>query len=153
MKNRKAKITLLLMMFLMICTTVFAQSQKGAVKNPWKTISKDETVTISYNTNITTKKNGEHIVWVKAVYHTDDWQMHFASLLGIRTPVVTTKTKALFDEEYNFVMVRQVICYNKAGKQIYDSGEDSSAGWYPVNASDPVGIVGEYIDNLRRKPQ
>ena len=153
MKNRKAKITLLLMMFLMICTTVFAQSQKGAVKNPWKTISKDETVTISYNTNITSKKNGEHIVWVKAVYHTADWQMHCASLLGIRTPVVTTKTKALFDEEYNFVMVRQVICYNKAGKQIYDSGEDSSAGWYPVNASDPVGIVGEYIDNLRRKPQ
>ena len=67
MKNRKAKITVFLMMFMMICTTVSSQSQKGAVKNPWKTISKDETVTISYNTNITTKKNGEHIVWVKAV--------------------------------------------------------------------------------------
>jgi hypothetical protein len=49
-------------------------------------------------------------------------------------------------------MVRQAICYNKAGKQIYDSGEDTSAGWSPVNASDPVGILGECLDNLRRKP-
>lgn len=83
--------------------------------------------------------------------HTPDWQMHFARLVGIRTPVVTIKTKALFDERYSYVMVRQVICYNKAGKQVYNSGEDGSAGWYPVNASDPVGIVGEYLDNLRRK--
>lgn len=135
----------------MTCLSGFAQALKGGEKSPWKTVSKDEMVTISYNTNITTKKNGEHVVWVKAVYHTSDWQMHFARMLGIRTPVVTTKTKALFDERYSYVMVRQVICYNKAGKQVYDSGEDSSAGWYPVNASDPVGIVGEYLDNLRRK--
>ena len=136
---------------LLVCATGFSQTQKSGVKNPWKTVSKDEMVTISYNTNITTKKNGEHVVWVKAVYHTSDWQMHFARLLGIRTPVVTTKTKALFDERYSYVMVRQVICYNKAGKQVYDSGDDSSAGWYPVNASDPVGIVGEYLDGLKRK--
>lgn len=139
------------MFFLMACLSGLAQVQKNEVKNPWKTVSKDEVVTISYNTNITTKKNGEHVVWVKAVYHASDWQMHFARMLGIRTPVVTTKTKALFDERYSYVMVRQVICYNKAGKQVYDSGDDSSAGWYPVNASDPVGIVGEYLDNLRRK--
>lgn len=136
---------------LLVCATGFSQTQKSGVKNPWKTVSKDEVVMISYNTNITTKKNGERVVWVKAVYHTSDWQMHFARKLGIRTPVVTTKTKALFDEDYNFVMVRQVIAYNKAGKQIYDTGDDGSAGWQPVNASDPVGIVGEYLDNLRRK--
>ena len=147
---RKARI-IIWMFFLMACLSGLAQTKKSGEKNSWKTVSKDEMVTISYNTNITTKKNGEHVVWVKAVYHTSDWQMHFAQLLGIRTPVVTTKTKALFDERYSYVMVRQVICYNKVGKQVYDSGEDSSAGWYPVNASDPVGIVGEYLDNLRRK--
>ncbi len=49
-------------------------------------------------------------------------------------------------------MVRQVICYSRTGKILYNSGEDDSAGWGLVNASDPVGIVGEYLDNLRRKP-
>ena len=128
-----------------------AQVKKSGAKNPWETVCKDEMVTILYDTNIITKKNGEHIVWVKAVYHTSDWQMHFARLVGLRTPVVTTKTKALFDEGYNYVMVRQVICHNKVGKQIYDTGEDSSAGWSPVNASDPVGIVGEYLESEVRK--
>ena len=141
----------LLIMWMMASVMGWAQAEKTRTKNPWKTISKDEMVTISYNTNIITKKNGEHVVWVKAVYHTSDWQMHFARLVGLRTPVVTTKTKALFDEGYNFVMVRQVICYNKVGKQIYDTGEDSSAGWSPVNASDPVGIVGEYLESEVRK--
>lgn len=143
--------SIFILLLLSVCLLGIAQTKKSGVKNPWKTVSKDEMVTISYNTNITTKKNGEHVVWVKAVYHTSDWQMHFARMLGIRTPVVTTKTKALFDERYSYVMVRQVICYNKAGKQVYDSDDDSSAGWYPVNASDPVGIVGEYLDNLSRK--
>lgn len=27
----------------------------------------------------------------------------------------------------------------------FDSGDDRSAGWGYVNASDPVGIVGEYL--------
>lgn len=148
---RKYRLLLLLMVLTLGSVAGMAQADRNKVKNPWKTISKDETVTISYNTNITTKKNGEHVVWVKAVYHTADWQMHFARLIGSRTPVVTTKTKALFDEDYNFVMVRQVVAYNKAGKQIYDTGDDGSAGWQPVDASDPVGIVGEYLDNLRRK--
>lgn len=151
MRGSTRYVTLFLLAFLMICSPSMAQVKKSGAKNPWKTISKDEMVTISYNTNITTKKNGEHVVWVKAVYHTSDWQMHFARLLGIRTPVVTTKTKALFDERYSYVMVRQVICYNKAGKQIYDTGEDGSADWYPVNASAPVGIVGEYLEAEARK--
>ena len=37
--------------------------------------------------------------------------------------------------------------------KLYDSGDDTSAGWGYVNASDPVGIVGEYLDKqakLRR---
>ena len=56
-----------------------------------------------------------------------------------------TKTKAMYDEIYSYVMVRQVQCFNKAGKLLYDTGDDRSAGWGLVNASDPVGIVGEYL--------
>lgn len=48
-------------------------------------------------------------------------------------------------------MVRQVIAYSKDGKTLYNSGDDSSAGWEPVNASDPVGIVGEYLSKKRIK--
>lgn len=152
MRGSSRYVTLFLLAFLMICSPNMAQMKKSGAKTPWKTVSKDEMVTISFDTNIITKKNGEHVVWVKAVYHTSDWQMHFARLLGISTPVVTTKTKALFDERYSYVMVRQVICYSRTGKLLYNSGEDDSAGWGLVNASDPVGIVGEYLDNLRRKP-
>ncbi len=61
--------------------------------------------------------------------------------------MTSTKTKAHFSPDYNYVMVRQVLCFSKAGKQIYNSGDDTSAGWGVVNASDPVGIVGEYLGN------
>ncbi|GEM_PF-2131183 len=116
----------------------------------WIKVRDDEMATIYYNSNITTDKSGNHIVWVKAEFHDTEWQNYFARQIGSRTPVATTKTKAKYDQYYSYVMVRQVICYNKAGKQLYNSGEDSSAGWGPVNASDPVGIVGEYLgDKLR----
>jgi hypothetical protein len=51
----------------------------------------------------------------------------------------------MYDDRYSSVMVRQIRCFSKAGKLLYDSGDDSSAGWGYVNASDPVGIVGEYL--------
>ncbi len=105
-------------------------------------------VTISYNTNITTTKNGHHFVWVKAVYHTSDWQNYFKNMIGSRTPVVMTKTRAEYDEICSYVRARQVKCYSKAGKLLHDTGDDLSAGWGPVNASDPVGIVGEYLDDI-----
>ncbi|MBO5631948.1 MAG: hypothetical protein J5965_23030, partial [Aeriscardovia sp.] len=95
--------------------------------------------------NITTNKDGNHFVWVKAVYHTPEWQNYFSRMIGRKTPVVTTRTKAEYDEIYSLVRVRQVICYSKAGKKLYDTGDDRSAGWGYVNASDPVGIVGEYL--------
>ena len=116
-------------------------------------VSQDEMVTISYDSNIVTNKKGNHFVWVKAVYHTSEWQNYFSHMIGSKTPVVTTRTKAEYDEIYSYVRVRQVICYSKAGKKLYDSGDDTSAGWGYVNASDPVGIVGEYLDKqakLRR---
>lgn len=127
--------------------SVFSQANtKG--KDVWKTVSDDELITISYNTNIITSKDGHHFVWVKTVYHTQEWQDYFKNMIGSRTPVVTTRTKAEYDEICSYVRVRQVKCYSKAGKLLYDSGDDRSAGWYPVNASDPVGIVGEYLDDI-----
>ena len=57
----------------------------------------------------------------------------------------------MFDPRYSYVLVRQVICYNKAGKVLFNSGDDHSGGWSPVNASDPVGIVGEYLCDKQEK--
>ena len=124
----------------------FAQSSKFNKAGEWvKVHDDDEVVTVYYNSNITTDKRGRHIVWVKAVYHSRRWQNYFAEQIGSRESVVTTKTKATYDELYNFVMVRQVQCFNKVGKKLFDSGDDPEGDWGPVNASDPVGIVGEYL--------
>ena len=135
---------ILLCSFLIWGIYTFAQT-KNSNTGGWIRVSEDEMVTISYNSNIVNNKNGNHFVWVKAVYHTPEWQKYFSRMIGSKVPVVTTKTKAEYDEIYSLVRVRQVICYSKAGKQLYDSGDDRSAGWGYVNASDPVGIVGEYL--------
>lgn len=130
----------------------YAQSTKSGGLEQWvKVHNDDEVVTIYYNSNITTDKRGRHIVWVKAVYHSRRWQNFFAEQIGIREPVVTTRTKATYDDLYNYVMVRQVQCFNKTGKKVYDSGDDPEGDWGPVNASDPIGIVGEYLgDQIKR---
>lgn len=135
---------ILLCSFLIWGIYTFAQT-KNSNTGGWIRVSEDEMVTISYNPNITTNKDGNHFVWVKAVYHTPEWQNYFSRMIGRKTPVVTTRTKAEYDEIYSLVRVRQVICYSKAGKKLYDTGDDRSAGWGYVNASDPVGIVGEYL--------
>ncbi len=146
MKNSHLRVVLVLLSLLLAYSISFSQTKKS---EQWKTISSDEEVTISYNTNMATSNNGNHFVWVKAVYHTPEWQRYFADMIGIRTPVVTTRTKAEYDKIYSYVRVRQVKCFSKAGKQLYDSGDDRSAGWFPVNASDPVGIVGEYLEKVQ----
>ena len=135
---------ILLCSFLIWGIYTFAQT-KNSNTGGWIRVSEDEMVTISYNSNIVNNKNGNHFVWVKAVYHAPEWQKFFSRMIGSKVPVVTTKTKAEYDEIYSLVRVRQVICYSKAGKKLYDSGDDRSAGWGYVNASDPVGIVGEYL--------
>ena len=147
---KRIRLPYLLLLFILTSSLSFGQSQKP---EKWKTIVDDELTTISYNENITTGKSGTHFVWVKAVHHTPEWQRYFADEIGIRTPVVMTKTKAEYDEIYSFVRVRQVICYSKAGKTLYDTGDGTSAGWWPVNASDPVGIVGEYLGDILDKEQ
>lgn len=141
----------LVLILLLNCGICSAQPSKANSSGQWVKIhDDDEVVTIYYNSNITTDKRGRHIVWVKAVYHSRRWQNYFAEQIGSGVPVVTTKTKATYDELYNYVMVRQVQCFNKAGKKLYDSGDDPEGDWGPVNASDPVGIVGEYLgDQIR----
>lgn len=141
---KKCRLFYFLVILLLMGNVAYGQI-KNTKPEKWIEVSEDEMVTISYNLNITTSKNGNHFVWVKAVYHTPEWQKYFSRMIGSKVPVVTTKTKAEYDEIYSLVRVRQVICYSKAGKQLYDSGDDRSAGWGYVNASDPVGIVGEYL--------
>lgn len=123
-----------------------AQSLTTNNSEQWiKVHDDDEIVTIYYNSNITTDKRGRHIVWVKAVYYSRRWQQYFTNQIGSRETVITTKTKAMYDNIYSYVMVRQVQCFNKVGKKLYDSGDDPEGDWGYVNASDPVGIVGEYL--------
>lgn len=129
---------------LFISSVLLLHAQKKGTEQ-WAKISDDEIVTIYYNTKITTDKSGNHIVWVKAVYHDLEWQRYFSNQIGSRTLVTTTKTKAMFSDRYTHVMVRQVMCYSKSGKLLYNSGDDTSAGWGIVNAADPVGIVGEFF--------
>ena len=136
---------LFVVLTLFIVSASYGQSKNMAKTTNWIMVSQDERVTISYDSNIITNKKVNHFVWVKAVYHTSEWQNYFSHMIGSKTPVVTTRTKAEYDEIYSYVRVRQVICYSKAGKKLYDSGDDTSAGWGYVNASDPVGIVGEYL--------
>ena len=149
-KRMKTKI-FLRFFFTLIAVMVFTPCFPQVSKSNWKTIVDDEIATISYNTNITTDKQGHHIVWVKAVYKTTDWQRYFADQIGSRSLVKSTKTKAQYRSDYKYTMVRQVICYDKSGKQLYNSGDDTSAGWGPVNASDPVGLVGEFLWDQQEK--
>lgn len=142
----------LLFCFCVLCFTN-AYSQVSNLKNEsqWIVISDDDIVTIAYNKNITDDQKGYHYVWVKATYYGAEWEDYFYEMIGGNTPVSFTMTKAHYTEDYNFVMVRQVLLYSKTGKLLFDTGDDRSAGWYPVNASDPVGIVGEKLGDLLRK--
>ena len=135
---------LLLIPMLLISFLAFGQTKKMNAEK-WVEISDDEIVTISYDSNITEDKNGHHFVWVKAVYHAPEWQEFLANQIGSKQRIAMTHTRAEYDGIYSLVRVRQVKCYNKAGKLIFDTGEGTSAGWGYVNASDPVGIVSTFI--------
>lgn len=68
-----------------------------------------------------------------------------AQQAGLNTPVAYPKTKVMYTPDFLYSMVRQVICYNKDGKRIYNTGDYKSAGWYPTDPTEPIGIVGEYL--------
>ena len=144
----KSKKLILPVLLLVMSNLVWGQKAK---ESSWIRISEDEGVSIYYDSKLETDKKGNHVVWVKAVYHTIDWQTYFANQIGSKTPVVMTKTKAMYDPIFSYVLLRQVICYDKAGKILFDSGDDYSGGWGLVNASDPVGLVGEYLCEKQEK--
>jgi len=140
---KKFRFLLSIILLLFLCNEVYSQVKNKTTK--WITVSADEIVTISYNSNIVNSQSGNHFVWVKAVYHAPEWQEYLANQIGSKQRIAMTHTRAEYDGIYSLVRVRQVKCYNKAGKLIFDTGDGTSAGWGYVNASDPVGIVGEYL--------
>lgn len=140
---KKFRFLLSIILLLFLCNEVYSQVKNKTTK--WITVSADEIVTISYNSNIVNSQSGNHFVWVKAVYHAPEWQEYLANQIGSKQHIAMTHTRAEYDGIYSLVRVRQVKCYNKAGKLIFDTGDGTSAGWGYVNASDPVGIVGEYL--------
>ena len=129
-------------LFLFIVSILWSQNSS----QNWVKISDDEIAAIYYDSKtMITDEWGNHIIWVITDLHALEWQNYYTSEIGSRTPVVQTKTKAMYDSDYNYVMVRQVQLYNKSGSLLFDTGDDTSAGWGFVNASDPVGLVGEYL--------
>ena len=125
----------------------FAQTRNATPSKQWIEVLDNGDATIYYRPDITTNKKGQHVVWVKVTYHSALYQMNFAQMIGSGTPVRTTKTKALYSTDYSRVMVRQILCYDKKGKQLYDSGDDDSAGWGYADSNDPLSVVGNYLLN------
>jgi len=140
---------LLALFLLLLGTTMYGQS-KGKSTTQWVKVRDDQMATIYYDKKIQKNRRGNNVVWVKAIFHDPEWQNYLASQIGSRTPVSWTKTKAEYDGAYYTVQVRQVMAYSKANKLLYNSGDGGEAEWGYVNASDPVGIVGEYLNEIWR---
>lgn len=128
-------------------TSSFAQTRKTTPSKQWIEVLDNGDAIIYYRTDITTNNRGQHVVWVKVNYRSALYQMNFAQMLGSNTPVRTTKTKALYSTDYSRVMVRQILCYDKNGRQLYDSGDSDSAGWGYADSNDPLSVVGNYLLN------
>lgn len=145
---------LLYISILVLCLSKsYSQIPKYTDKSQWIVISDDDIVTIAYSKSISTDKKGYHYLWVKADYHWKEWQDYFSEMIESNTPVKITITKAQYTEDYNFAMVRQILLYSQSGRLLHDTGDDRSAGWLPVNASDPIGIVGEYLGDIEKETQ
>ena len=136
---------MLSLLLIIVSGVANAQASKSSKSSNWVKVKDDAALTVYYDSNIKTDSQGRHTTWVKAIFHTSDWQNYFSQLIGSRTPVAYTKTKAMFSNDYTYVMSRQVICYSKANKVLYNTGDGTEGGWGVVNASDPLGIVGEYL--------
>ena len=140
---------LLTAFFLLLGATMYGQS-KGKATTQWVKVRDDQMATIYYDRNIQKNRRGNNVVWVKTIFRDTEWQNYMASQIGSREPVTMTKTKAEYDEAYYAVQVRQVMAYSKTNKLLYNSGDGGEAEWGYVNASDPVGIVGEYLNEIWR---
>lgn len=142
------RISLFLLLFLLMSMNNVALAQKKKASSiQWIEVLDNGDATIYYRTDIVTNKNGNKIVWVKVSYHTYSDQLYFANLIKSDIPVTTTKTKAEYTFDYGKVMVRQIMCYSKSGKLLYNSGDDTSAGWGYANTNDPLSIVAVHLLN------
>ena len=121
--------------------------KKGQSSAQWIEVLDNGDATIYYRSDVLTNKNGQHTVWVKAVFHSALYQTNFAQMIGSSLPVLSTKTKALYSPDYSQVMVRQVMCYGKGNRLLYNSGDDASAGWGYADSNDPLSVVGSYLLN------
>lgn len=144
MKNNRI---IFLFSFLLFGIVVFAQAKKTIPSKQWVEVLDNGDATIYYRTDIATNNKGQHVVWVKVSYRSALYQMNLAHMIGSKTPIKTTKTKALYSNDYSRVMVRQIFCYDKNGQQLYASGDDDSAGWGYANSNDPLSVVGNYLLN------
>ncbi len=146
MKQKALRLLGIFMLCLGALTAV-AQQKKAM----WLCVSDDEVATISFDrNNITRDQRGNYIVWVKTEFHSAEWQRYMTRAAHSKTRVVSTKTKAVYCDIFSDALVRDVYCYDCNSRQVAHRNE-VSRGWAPVNASDPVGIVGEFLsDNIRR---
>lgn len=143
----KRIILFLLLSLNVLAGTVSAQSGRASAKPKWVVIFDNGDMTIAYLSNISTNEAGNKIVWIRVNYHTFSDQLHFAKIIRSSIPVAITKTKAEYSFDYGMVMARQVLCYSKKGKLIFDSGDDTSAGWGYANSNDPLSIVAVHLLN------
>lgn len=134
----------LLCVLIMCMLSIFSYAQKPA---SWLCLVDDEISTISFDANnITRDQRGNYIVWVKTEFHTLQWQQYMTRTARSKSRVVRTKTKAVYNSIFSDALVRDVYCYDRNNRQVAHRNE-SSRGWAPVNASDPVGIVGEFLSD------
>lgn len=148
------RISLYLLVFLLMSMSNYALAQKNKASSfQWVEVLDNGDATIYYRTDIVTNKKGNKIVWVKVNYHTHSYQLYLANMINSNTPVTTTKTKAEYTFDYGKVMVRQIMCYSKSGKLLYNSGDDTSAGWGYANTNDPLSVVAVYLLNKLNETQ
>lgn len=135
-------------MLIMCMLSIFSYAQKPA---SWLCLVDDEISTISFDANnITRDQRGNYVVWVETEFHTLEWQQYMTRTARSKSRVVRTKTKAVYNDIFSDALVRDVYCYDRNNRQVAHRNE-YSRGWAPVNASDPVGIVGEFLsDNIHR---
>lgn len=138
----------LLCMLIMCMLSIFSYAQKPA---SWLCLVDDEISTISFDANnITRDQRGNYVVWVKTEFHTLEWQQYMTRTARSKSRVVRTKTKAVYNDIFSDALVRDVYCYDRNNRLVAHRNE-SLRGWAPINASDPVGIVGEFLsDNIHR---
>ncbi len=143
---KRVILCLFLSILLFLSDNTYAQNNNKRSEQ-WIEVLDNGDATIYYRSDVQKNKKGQYIVWVKTVFHSALYQTNYAQMIGSSLPVLSTKTKALYSPDYSQVMVRQVMCYGKGNRLLYNSGDDASAGWGYADSNDPLSVVGSYLLN------